>query len=115
MPQLVPPECELKTPDVNLEGVHPKLIDFLTVMGPLHRLLFGAPLVITSAKDGAHSATGLHPQGRAVDLRTHDLAAQDALLFVHLVAHAALTLPLGYFWEVRQPGGAHLHVEWHGE
>src|SRR5258708_1541990 len=99
---------------VVLDGVHPKLMDFLGQLAPIHKLLFGIDLVVTSGKDGHHVAGSLHMLGRAVDLRTHDKSPDEVTLLLHVLSFSTVSLPIAVFDERNVPPSPHLHLEWHG-
>lgn len=64
------------------------------------------PIVITSAREGTHSERSLHYKGQAIDLRTHDLSANQIALLVKAFRNA---LPAG--WDIVVEA-THLHCEW---
>lgn len=99
---------------VIVEGVAPALMTFAVQLGYLHWLLFGEPLVITSGKDGEHVAGSLHPEGRALDFRTHDKSAEEMVVFLAVLAFAAPRAMCRVFDERVGAGGEHVHVEFHG-
>jgi hypothetical protein len=100
--------------EVSIDGVHPDLISYAVHLAYIHWLLFGKPLIITSGKDGKHVAGSLHAQGRALDFRTRDLEADEELVFFQVLAFSAVGRKCGVFDERAVPGGAHIHVEYHG-
>lgn len=63
------------------------------------------PLVITSGRDGEHSATSLHYEGRALDVRTRTLTGPQQ----EQVA-TALRTELGADWDVVIEKH-HIHIE----
>jgi Hedgehog amino-terminal signalling domain len=113
--QSLPLGTFLSLPAVNFAGVSANLIEKLAHLAMIHRLTFGKPLVITSANDGAHSATSLHALGRAVDIRTTDKDPDEVALFVHYLAYMASAVQIAYFDERQLAGEPHLHLEWHGQ
>lgn len=113
----IPPADEVLMPaseSVEIEGVVPQLMTFAVQLGYLHWILFGSPLVITSARDGAHVPGSLHTDGRALDFRTHDKTADEMVVFLAILAYAATGANCRVFDERVGPGGEHLHVEFHG-
>src|SRR5215471_13644567 len=72
---------------------------------------------ITSANDSQHNTGSLHPEGKAMDFRTKDIA----LATVQAITHA-VTLALGSQFYVRleqigstpETSGQHLHVQFNG-
>jgi len=111
----LPMGVELANDRVVLDGVHDKLLAFISQLGMVHRLIFGHDLIITSGKDGEHVPGSLHYTGRAVDARTVDKDPEGVALFIHILAFAASSMPLAYFDERNKPGGAHIHLEWLGD
>lgn len=101
-------------PTVDVEGVAPPLMTFAVQLAYVHWLLFGEPLVITSGKDGEHVPGSLHPEGRALDFRTHDKSADEMILFLCVLAYAAPRNNCRVFDERVGAGGEHVHVEFHG-
>lgn len=100
---------------VELDGVVPELITYAAQLGYLHYLLFGLPLVITSARDGEHVPTSLHKIGRALDFRTHDKTESEMQVFLAVLAFSAPAQNCRVFDERVGAGGEHVHVEYHGQ
>ena len=94
----------VKDASVNLEGLEPRM---RTEVLPAIEAAYLAHLemVVTSAKDGQHSAHSLHYEGRAVDIRTRTLSTDTALEFCRAVKRA-----LGPDFDVVLECD-HLHVE----
>lgn len=106
------PQFVLKaTPAVKLAGVAEMLINFIGWLGVVHQVLFHEPLVVTSGTDGQHVASSKHPQGKAVDIRTHDVSEVDILLLLHVLAHACSQWPIAVFDERNLAGQGHIHIE----
>ena len=99
---------------VVLEGVDADLIAYAVHLGFIHWLLFGSPLVVTSGKDSVHASGSLHAQGRAIDVRTHDLDPDQELVFLNVLAYSAPARKCTIFDERALPGAAHIHIEYHG-
>lgn len=99
---------------VVFDGVNANLLDFTARLAMIHRLVFGIPMVITSAKDGSHVPGSLHAAGLALDIRTADKDPDMVALLIHFLAFAASTARIAYFDERQLPGEPHLHLEWHG-
>lgn len=99
---------------VVIDGVAPALMRVAVQFAYLHWLLFGLPLVITSGKDGQHAPGSLHPEGRALDFRTHDKTDDEMIVFLAILTYAAPAHSLRVFDERVGPGGEHIHVEYHG-
>lgn len=108
-----PAGLELAGPQVILEGVTPKLLQFVEHVGLVHQLIFGSPLVITSGRD-SHSPGDVHMRGEAVDVRTVDKDAEGVLLFLLILAYAATAVAIAYMDERNGAGGPHIHIEWRG-
>ena len=66
----------------------------------------GQELVVTSARDGEHSAGSLHYYGLALDFRTRDFTAQSAR-----TAQETLSDALGISFDVVMATD-HIHVEY---
>lgn len=60
----------LKSPDVNIADLHPKMAIILPTIDRWWFSNVGYDAIITSACDGKHSATSRHYIGCAVDIRT---------------------------------------------
>jgi hypothetical protein len=101
-------------PNVVMDGVNPSLVAFVTHLAALHSLIFGRPLTITSAKDSQHVAHSLHAEGRAIDVRTNDKDDAEMDLLLHILSYASAEAKIATFDERNVPGGAHLHIEYHG-
>lgn len=97
--------------DVNFAGLDAKIDSFLSILGPIYSQLFGHPIVVTSARDSMHVASSKHGQGKAVDLRTHDLRPEWQDRFLAIVEVLADHFGLTVFDERNLPGGPHFHVE----
>lgn len=110
----LPQYIELSVPTVNWQGLVPDLLTFAGHLALLHQLLFGQPLVITSAKDGQHSAGSLHAEGKAIDVRTRDKSDEENLMLLAVLAFIASSAPVAVFDERHLEGSPHIHIEWHG-
>ncbi len=111
----LPASVQVSGPEVNLEGVAAGLLAYVFRLGEVHEALFGIALVITSGMDGQHAPGSLHAQGRAVDLRTHDKADVEMIVFLSIIAYSAVNFHCTVFDERALPGAPHLHMEYHGE
>lgn len=60
---------------VKVSGIAPEMVLAAVVAACVYEDI-GADCVITSCKDGQHSANSLHYSGKAIDLRTRDLAPE---------------------------------------
>ena len=86
--------------------VHPSLWFARAVLDTVTQATVGRPAIITSVEDGLHSKNSLHYEGRAIDLRTRDLSAEQ------IAAYAAeLREALGMGWDVIVEK-THIHIEW---
>lgn len=105
---------QLASPSVNVAGVAQPLMNFVSYLGLIHRLLFSKALFITSGKDSLHVAGSLHGQGLAVDIRTRDLLPDEQALLLHLLAFAGPSNHVAVFDERALGAEAHIHLEYHG-
>jgi len=82
-------------------------------LGYIERLYEGRghELVVTSGREGVHSVNSLHGNGKAVDLRTHELTQVDR---DNILAVARLKFfPLGFDMVYEStPGSEHFHFEY---
>ncbi len=101
-------------PAVNVEGMAGRLVVLMQKLGPIHLALFARPLVVTSAKDGAHAPGSLHAEGRAFDYRTRDKLADENGIFLDVVTWLSPLYQATIFDERNLPGAQHVHVEYHG-
>lgn len=108
------PMYELAGPQVDISGVRPALLTFVDYLGLVHRVVFLKALVITSGRDGLHSAGSKHGQGDAVDIRTKDLLPDEQGLLLALLAYAAPANQVAVFDERALGAEAHIHLEWAG-
>lgn len=100
----------LKDGGVSRSGVHPAVYFVLGVVDVVNWRMFALrPVVVTSMNDGQHRAGSLHYAGRAVDIRTHDLALPDAQSFARAVELMVSHLGFDVVLEDAPP---HLHVEY---
>lgn len=100
---------------VKLDGLSPQIL-LAIVVADQQRAALGwmAPrmeTVVTSVNDSQHRVNSLHYQGRAVDLRTHDLDDRHKDVWVDYIRRA-----LGKDFDVLLEGlgtpNEHLHLEW---
>jgi hypothetical protein len=75
--------------------------------------MYGAEAVVTSGKDGKHSANSAHYRGQAIDLRIWNLAGVDLVLFCQRLV-VALVHNLGPYWYVVLESD-HIHLEFSRE
>ena len=87
-------------------NVHPSLWFARAVLDSVTQKAVGRPAIITSVLDGTHSANSLHYEGRALDLRTRDLTAEQIEEYA-----TALRSGLGQGWDVVVEK-THIHIEW---
>ena len=78
---------------VGIENATPQLVIGLIVAQHVYDS-FGITLVVTSVYDGSHSVRGLHPRGRAADLRTRHFP--DELTVETVVTRLKQSLPEGF-------------------
>lgn len=109
----LPAGVGLASPQVDLEGVDGRLLDYVAHLGLIHKLVFGSDLVITSGKEGQHVQNSFHKLGKAVDLRTSDIDESSQLLFLHVVSFSAPTRGVAVFDERSTNDPKHLHLELH--
>jgi hypothetical protein len=105
---------QVATPEVDLEGVDPRLISYAEHLGMVHRLLFGVDLTITSGKEGKHVANSFHAIGRAIDVRVNDKDPSEQLVFMTLLAFSAPPQGIAVFDERSTHDEKHVHLELHG-
>lgn len=60
-------------PGASIDGIQPQMAVALLVIDRAYADI-GAEAVLTSGTDGVHSAHSLHGEGRAVDIRTKNVA-----------------------------------------
>jgi hypothetical protein len=116
--QPVPSPADVMIPasaEVNIKDVNPILMQYVVHMAYVHKLLFGAPLVITSGKDSIHAPGSLHGQGRAVDVRLRDLSEADQIQFLCTLVWSAPANKVAVFDERALGAESHVHIEYHGE
>lgn len=102
---------EIKDASVNLSGIDTTLRTFLGVAGNVHFYLFAAPLVVTSGRDGQHVASSKHAEGKAVDVRIHDLTPGDQPAMLAYLRVLCERMSLAMFDESFAPGMGHVHIE----
>lgn len=107
-------DVELASAAVVVAGVEASLLHFAARLGMMHRAVFGAPLVITSARDSQHAPGSLHGQGKAIDIRCRNRGEADDLLLLHIICWEAPVFNCCIFDERMLPGAAHIHIEYHG-
>ena len=69
-------------------------------------MIVGRDAIITSARDGRHMSTSLHFSGKAIDLRTRDMAAGKEQKVVE-----ALKTKLGNNFDIVLESD-HIHLEY---
>lgn len=102
---------EIELESVNVVDIDPTLRTFLGVAGNVHFYLFAAPLVVTSGRDGHHVASSKHAEGKAVDIRIHDLAPGDQPAMLAYLRVLCKRMSLAMFDESFAPGMGHVHIE----
>jgi len=109
-PDWWPQTAEVADATVNVNGLDPKLIDFLSGAAVHHAGAYGLPLVITSADDGTHVHGSQHYQRKAIDIRSRDLSMAQQQDFAHFLSDVSQRYGIGVFDE-RFIGSPHWHVE----
>jgi hypothetical protein len=84
----------------------PEIENALPKIDDVHFKTVDRRAIITSARDGIHSAKSLHYQGRAIDVRSNDLTADQRARLCNELRRA---LGAG-FDVVNEPD--HIHIEW---
>lgn len=110
----LPEHVALGSPQVDVHGCRLALWNCLTAAAAVHFALFARPLVVTSGKDGVHTAGSKHGTGDALDLRTHDKIAEEQLLFLVALVHVAAKFHCAVYDERQRPAAGHFHVEYFG-
>lgn len=116
-PAATPPPVQnftLASPSVSVKDVVPQLMAFVDYLGFVHRIVFNKMLTVTSGKDAIHTAGSLHAEGKAVDIRTHELLPDEQALLLHLLAYAGPANHIAVFDERALGAEAHIHLEYHG-
>lgn len=96
---------------VNISNLDKHLADFLRWLAPIHRALFGKPLIVTSGKDGEHAVGSKHYIGKSVDVRTSDITDTQQVLLLHVLSLQVDVWSLAIFDERALPGAPHMHIE----
>ncbi len=105
------PHVVLASADVNVAALVAPLVGAVDVLGRVHLLVFGRPLIITSGNDGDHVKGSKHYTNRAVDLRSRDLTPEQQVVFGVVLAYVATERALKVFDERARVLGPHWHVE----
>ena len=92
--------------DVDSGNIAPQIWFALGVAWALRRMNGLPELVVTALRDGEHMQGSLHYDGRAADLRTHDLTPEDRSNWFHMLN--VRLAPLGFDTVLE---GDHIHVE----
>ena len=82
------------------------------LLGLAHLVIAGKPMVITAAIDanGGHSPTGMHPKGRAFDVRAKDKNDAQKGEFWSVVKVLVGLLGGRPLWEDRGSDNEHFHI-----
>lgn len=110
----LPIGLKLASQDVVIDGVDPRLMNYVEHLGMTHRLLFGKDLVITSGKEGKHVQNSFHYRGLALDVRTMDKEPEEQLLFLNVISFSAPSRGVAVFDERTSSDEKHVHLEYHG-
>jgi len=86
--------------------MHPSMEHAWEVCERVTWSLFDRDAVITSGREGTHSETSLHYEGKALDLRTRDLDADEVERY-----RWELASKLGADYDIVVEG-SHIHVEY---
>jgi hypothetical protein len=106
----------LKDSSILYQGLSQEIFYALGVASALKFKLFGLNTVVTSLLDGQHNPGSLHPLGRAGDLRTLDLMANERLAWFNEVKLELEPMGFDVVWEggvgaTPETTGAHIHIE----
>jgi len=104
------PEVAVASSEVDVSKLDASLTDFLRSAGRVHQFLFGKPMIITSGNDGNHVQHSAHYLNFAADIRSRDLAADEAMLFGQVLSFIAPKYKIVVFDE-RATAGEHWHVQ----
>jgi hypothetical protein len=100
---------ELKNENINIYGLKVQMQPVLKHAENIWRQ-YGHELVITSARDGVHSAGSYHYYGFAVDLRTHYFKPQNKHWLIAAKLRKQLLHYSDFYDVVVHP--THIHVEY---
>jgi hypothetical protein len=67
---------------------------------------------VAALRNGAHKVGSLHYQGRAVDIRTHDLTAGEREQFYDALRGKLFPIGFDVCLETDPPENEHLHIEY---
>jgi len=101
----------LANSEVKVDNLDASLTSALETLGSLHRILFGAPLVLTAGSNGTHSAGSKHYKNLAVDVRSWDKTEAGQVVWGAVLAYLALKLNLAAFDERARDKSPHWHIE----
>jgi len=96
------------------EGVQPRLINLVAALANVLPTLTPAPdeVWITAGIDGEHGADSLHYALRAIDIRTHNLTADQKVQLVKGLQTALGPKNVDCFLEAAGLSNEHIHLEW---
>jgi len=92
---------------VSLVGLHPQMYYALGVVRAVWMAWGRGELVVTSTLGGEHCLRSLHPDGRAVDIRTRDFPAEMAAAMAYRCKNLLSYLGFDVVLELD-----HLHIEY---
>lgn len=101
----------LKDESVNVSGLSPKMVLYLSAVAAAHEALFSQPLCVTSGNDGGHAPNSKHSHWKAVDVRCTDLDRAGQLVFLLVLGYLSQAVSMAVFDERQLPGAGHFHVE----
>lgn len=99
---------------VDVSGLSTQIVNIIDEIH-ITAALLGLPTpVITSAKDGSHSAGSLHGRGHALDLRCNNVSSTQCVKWVMTMKQA---FGPGYdvMFEDWGDGNSHIHIEYDGK
>jgi hypothetical protein len=91
----------------SLDGLHPQMYYALGVVRVVWLVWGRGEPVITCTTGGEHCQRSLHPNGRAVDIRTRDLSAEMAVAMAYRCKNLLAYLGFDVVLELD-----HLHIEY---
>lgn len=113
-PQIAPSwwnkSLEVADLSVNVSRLEPAISGFLVAAAEIHEEMFNTPLTVTSGNDGNHVGNSKHQQWKAADIRSHDVADNDADSFARALVSLQAIYKVGIFDE-RYIAVPHWHVE----
>ena len=87
--------------------MHIRIESILHILDAISEEHLGRAVIITAGREGLHSKTSLHYQGRAVDIRTNDIPSKGQI--IAYCEEIRRTLGEGYDVVMES---SHIHIEW---